>query len=108
MHGGVVLRRDVEALVIDPSDRQAHADTLAELGCPVEDHPGYGVTAAEIDPSYRGPVPVDLAMALGATITPARLGEVMRVREHDPQAVTWLWHCLARFGRCVPRPRADP
>ena len=107
VHGGVVLRRDVEALVIDPTDREAHADTLAELGCPVEDHPGYSVTAAEIDPSYRGPVPVDLAMALGGTITPARLGEGMRVGEQDPQAVKWLWHCLARFGRCEPQRRGD-
>jgi Protein of unknown function (DUF3626). len=99
VHGGVVLRRDVEALVVDPTDRMMHPDARTELGCAVEEHPGYSVTAAEIDAAYRGPVPVDLAMALGGTITPARLGAVMRAGELDPQAVKWLWHCVARFGR---------
>jgi len=76
-----------------------HPDARTELGCAVEEHPGYSVTAAEIDAAYRGPVPADLAMALGGTITPARLGAVMRAGELDPQAVKWLWHCVARFGR---------
>lgn len=97
VHGGLLLCRDVEALVLDPTDREAHAGVLAHLGCPVEEHPGYGVTAQSIDPAYRGSVPVELARALGGTITPARLAAASRTA--DPQAVKWLWHCMARFGR---------
>ena len=97
VHGGLDIARDVEALVLDPSDRQAHAEVLPRLGCPVEEHPGYRVTAESIDPEYRGPVPVELASSLGGTITPARLAEASRTA--DPQALKWLWHCVARFGR---------
>ena len=97
VHGGVMIARDVEALVLDPSDREAHEVVLARLGCPVEEHPGYRVTAESIDPAYRGSVPVELARSIGGTITPARLAEASRTT--DPQALKWLWHCMARFGR---------
>lgn len=99
VHGRVVVSRDVEALVLDPTDREAHAKVLDRLGCPVEEHPGYRVTADAIEPGYRGHVPVGLARTLGGEITPARLAEASRSGDHDPQAVKWLWHCLARFGR---------
>lgn len=97
VHGGLVIGRDVEALVLDPTDREAHDEVLAQLGCVVEEHRGYRVTAPSIDPSYRGPVPVKLAQAIGGEITPSRLAAASRTA--DPQAVKWLWHCLARFGR---------
>ncbi|MGG5260949.1 DUF3626 domain-containing protein [Phycicoccus avicenniae] len=102
VHGGLVLARDVEALVLDPSDHERHAGALARLECPVEVHPGYRVRADAIDPLYRGPVPVALAHALGGDITPARLAETSGTA--DPQALKWLWHCLARFGRSWARP----
>lgn len=101
VHGGVVIARDVEALVLDPGDREAHDDVLGSLGCPVEEHPGYRVTADAIDPAYRGPVPVRLARVLGGEVTPALLAAASRTGDHDPQAVKWLWHCVARFGRRV-------
>ncbi|HMM97027.1 DUF3626 domain-containing protein [Phycicoccus sp.] len=97
VHGGLELARDVEAVVVDPSDHEMHQEALARLGCPVEAHPGYRVTAESIDPAYRGSVPVELARRLGGDITPARLLDAWRTA--DPQAVKWLWHCLARFGR---------
>lgn len=97
VHDGLLVARDVEALVLDPSDRERHADALARLECPVEVHPGYRVRADSIDPTYRGPVPVELARSLGGDITPARLAEASTTA--DPQALKWLWHCLARFGR---------
>jgi hypothetical protein len=99
VHGGLVIGRDVEALVIDPSDRETHAEVLPQLGCPVEEHPGYRLAAQAIEPCYRGPVPVELAQALGGEITPARLAAAARTGQHDPQAIKWLWHCMARFGR---------
>ncbi|MEM8621143.1 MAG: DUF3626 domain-containing protein [Actinomycetota bacterium] len=105
VHGGLLVTRDVEAVVVDPADRKEHSATLARLGCAVEEHPGYRVTADAIDPGYRGLVPVELAHRLGDEITPARLARASRSRNHDPQAIKWLWHCLARFGRHWPEAR---
>lgn len=99
VHGGLDIARDVEALVLDPSDHERHGADLAHLACPVEVHPGYRVSADEIDEDYRSEVPVFLARELGGVVTPARLADVSRSGRHDPQAVKWLWHCLARFGR---------
>ena len=99
VHGGLDVTRDVEALVVDPSDREAHAAVLDQLGCPVLVHPGYRVTGDAIDPDYRGQEPVKMALRLGGEITPARLAAASRSQEHDAQAVKWLWHCLARYGR---------
>lgn len=99
VHGGLSVVEDVEAVVLDPTDREVQSATLERLGCLVEEHPGYRVTADEIDPGYRGPVPIELARLLGGEITSARLARASRTGDHDPQAVKWLWHCLARFGR---------
>lgn len=99
VHGGVLLQRDVEAIVLDPTDYDVHVTLLSELSCPIERHPGYRVTADEIDTAYRGAAPIRLARTLGGEITSARLAAASRSGEHDPQEVKWLWHCLARFGR---------
>jgi hypothetical protein len=99
LHGGLAIARDVDALVVDPSDREEHAEALDHIGCNVEVHPGYRVRADDIDPAYRGEVPVDLARSLGGDLTPARLAAAARSGDHDPQALKWLWHCLAQFGR---------
>lgn len=99
LHGGLAIARDVDALVVDPSDREEHEEALDRIGCNVEVHPGYRVRADDIDPAYRGEVPVDLARSLGGDLTPARLAAAARSGDHDPQALKWLWHCLAQFGR---------
>lgn len=102
VHGGLLVARDVEAVVLDPTDREAQAATLERIGCAVEVHSGYSVTADAIEPAYRGSAPIELARLLGGEITPARLSEASRSGEHDTQAIKWLWHCLARFGRHWP------
>ena len=107
VHGGLSIVRDVEAVVLDPSDRELHSATLERLGCAVEEHSGYRMTADSIEPEYRGPVPIELARLLGGEITSARLAEASRTGDHDPQAIKWLWHCLARFGRRWPERDAD-
>lgn len=99
VHGGLNITRDVEALILDPTDREEHTGILGQIGCPILAHPGYRVTADGIDPHYRGHVPVELALKLGGEITPARLAAASRSGDHDAQAVKWLWHCLARYGR---------
>lgn len=102
VHGGLDLGHDVEAVVVDPTDLDEHASSLraiGSLGIRVESHAGYRVAAEDIAKDYRGEVPVRLAQQLGGEVTPARLAAVARSGAHDPQAVKWLWHCLARFGR---------
>lgn len=98
VHGGVTLADDVEAIVLDPSDLDVLSGELKRLVVPVETHPGYQVSAADIDEDYRGEAPVVLARELGGEVTPARLTAAQRSGRHDPQVVKWLWHCLARFG----------
>lgn len=115
VHEGLIISRDVEALVLDPTDRQAHSEVLDRVRCPIEEHPGYRLTADAIEPGYRGHVPVELASTLGGEINPVKLASASRSGSHDPQAIKWLWHCLARFGRKAsgyqvdepPRPRTD-
>ena len=99
VHGGLRIARNVEAVVVDPSDLPVLEQSLARLGCAVEAHPGYRVTADQIDIAYRGPDPVTLAQELGGTLTPDRLAIAARSGEHAPQTVKWLWHWLTRFGR---------
>ena len=80
--------RDVEAVVLDPTDSEVHSATLERLGCVVEEHSGYRVTADAIDPDYRGSVPIELARLLGGEITPARLAVASRSESHDPQDIS--------------------
>ena len=90
-----MIGRDVEALVLDPTDREAHAAFIGRLGCLVEEHPGNRVTAGAIDSDYRGPVPMQLARQPGGENAPASLAAASTSGDHDPQAVKWFYHCLA-------------
>lgn len=85
VHGELLIGRDVEALVVDPTDREEHAEALSLLTCAVEAHPGYRVTADMIDPAYRGEAPLELARRLDE-VTPQRLAAAQRSGVHDPQA----------------------
>ncbi|GGU07603.1 DUF3626 domain-containing protein [Nocardioides albus] len=100
VHGGVVIERDAEAVVLDPSFRGTKVEAAArELGCAVEWHPGFRVSSAGLDPGYRGQEHVDLAQSLGDVLTPDLLGDAARSGDYDPQSVKRVWHYLARFGR---------
>ncbi|MFI5533911.1 DUF3626 domain-containing protein [Kitasatospora sp. NPDC051853] len=103
VHGGVRLARDVEALVLDPCYRGTEVEeAAAALPCPVEYHPGLrlGTELLRRHPGYRGPVFVELGLALARDghLDPLILGEAARSGEHDPQALKRVWHYLARFG----------
>lgn len=100
IHGGVSLTEDVEAVVLDPCHQGGPvAETVVMLGCAVEFHPGFQLATADIDRTFRGPEPADLAQQIGAEITPAHVAEAARSGEHHPQTVKRVWHLLARFGR---------
>ncbi|GAA1131385.1 DUF3626 domain-containing protein [Kribbella jejuensis] len=96
IHGPVRFDTDVDALVLDPSFAGTPIETAArELGCPIEYHPGFRAEPADFDPAYRGVETVELAHQFGPVLTPYRLGGATC----PPQAVKYVWHCLARYGR---------
>jgi hypothetical protein len=103
VHGPVLLDRDVEALVLDPSYRGTDVEAdAARLPCRVEWHRGFRLTVEELQrhPGYRGPQFVELgrAIAVDGVLTPRVVGDAARTGRHDEQDLKRVWHYVARFG----------
>ena len=103
VHGPVRLDRDVEALVLDPCYQGTTVEAQARaLPCPVEWHPGWRLTVAELvrHPDYRGPEVVEagVAIAVDGFLDGRVVGEAVSSGRHDPQTLKRVWHCVARFG----------
>ncbi|GAA3534201.1 DUF3626 domain-containing protein [Streptomyces osmaniensis] len=103
IHGGVVLARDVEAVVLDAGYRGTPVETAARLlPCPVEWHPGYRLTVPELrrHADYRGQEYVDLGAGIAADghVDPRVIGDAARAGRHELQDLKKVWHTLARFG----------
>jgi hypothetical protein len=103
VHGPLQLLRDVEALVLDPCFRGTTVERAAEqLGCPVEWHGGFRLSATELysHPDFRGPEFVELGLSLARDdyLDPRMIGDAARSGRYDRQALKRVWHCLARFG----------
>lgn len=103
VHGELLLPRDVEALVLDPSYRgTAIEESAATLGCPVEWHGGFRLSVDEmrLHPDYRGPEFVQLGeeIARDGWLDPEIIGDASRSGHHDQQSLKWVWHYVARLG----------
>ncbi|MGZ4780568.1 MAG: DUF3626 domain-containing protein [Oryzihumus sp.] len=103
VHGPVRLDRDVEALVLDPCYRGTAVEAQARaLPCPVEWHPGWRLTVAELQrhPDYRGPEVVEagVAIARDGVLDGWVVGKAVAAGRYDPQTLKRVWHCVARFG----------
>ncbi|MFE6171525.1 DUF3626 domain-containing protein [Streptomyces sp. NPDC056464] len=103
VHGGVVLARDVEAVVLDACYRGTPVETAARLlPCPVEWHPGYRITVPELrrHADYRGQEYVDLGarIAQDGRVDPRVIGDATRTGRYELQDLKMVWHTLARFG----------
>ncbi|MGW0611612.1 DUF3626 domain-containing protein [Streptomyces sp. NPDC002788] len=103
VHGGVVLARDVEALVLDACYRGTPLEAAARrLPCPVEWHPGYRLTVAELrrHAGYRGPEYAELGarIARDGLVDPRAIGDAARTGRYELQDLKMVWHTLARFG----------
>ncbi|MEV1080168.1 DUF3626 domain-containing protein [Streptomyces sp. NPDC050211] len=103
VHGGVVLARDVEALVLDASYRGTAIEAAARaLPFLLEWHPGYRLTAAEVrsHADYRGPEYADLGARIAeeGRLDPRIIGNAARTGHHELQDLKMVWHTLARFG----------
>lgn len=103
VHGGVRLDRDVEALVLDACYRGTPVEAAARrLPCPVEWHPGYRLTVAELrrHADYRGAEYTELGarLARDGLLDPRVLGDAARSGRYEVQDLKMVWHTLARFG----------
>ncbi|MGJ5895013.1 DUF3626 domain-containing protein [Streptomyces niveiscabiei] len=103
VHGGVELARDVEAVVLDACYRGTRVEADARLlPCPVEWHPGYRLTVAELHAhaDYRGAEYTALGEEIAADghITPRVIGDAARTGRYELQDLKMIWHTLARFG----------
>ncbi|MEV5383984.1 DUF3626 domain-containing protein [Streptomyces sp. NPDC052721] len=103
VHGGVLLDRDVEALVLDAGYRGTPVETAARrLPFPLAWHPGYRLTVPALrrHAGYRGPEYADLGARIAdrGLITPRVIGDAARSARYDLQALKMVWHTLARFG----------
>ncbi|TYR57787.1 DUF3626 domain-containing protein [Streptomyces parvus] len=104
IHAPVRLDRDVEAIVLDPAHRGTPVEAAARLlPCPVEWHPGFRLSVAELrrHPGYRGPEFVSLgcALAVDGWLDARIIGDAVRAGRYDAQGLKRVWHLLARFGR---------
>ncbi|GAA1892645.1 DUF3626 domain-containing protein [Paeniglutamicibacter psychrophenolicus] len=103
VHGVLELRRDVEAIVLDPSYRGTPIEAAArKLGCPVHWHQGFAATGTMLhQPGYRGKGPAELASRLAGDgeLDPSGLGHARLRPGLDPQELKKVWHLLARYGR---------
>jgi hypothetical protein len=119
IHGDVLLSRDVEALVVDPSfllrgDTEPLLKTLGETyGFPLYLHHGFQMQAESCPSDFRGPTMPSLATRVGykGIVDAQAIGE--SVRNLVANAEQWsdrgtvaevlqelklLWHVLVRYG----------
>jgi Protein of unknown function (DUF3626) len=118
VHGDVLLRQDVDALVADPSFR--HTDTgrvLNEL-CQRYDlalhwHAGFSLSCKEVPRDFRGPTMPSLAerVAISNVVDARAIGAAVRELRARPeewtdrgnrddvlQELKLLWHVLVKHG----------
>jgi hypothetical protein len=103
VHGVLDLTTDVEALVLDPCYQGTGVEADAGLlGCPVEWHGGFRVTAGDLrrNAGYRAPEFAELGISLArhGHLDPAMIGDASRTGRYDEQSLKRVWHYVARFG----------
>lgn len=119
IHGHVLLSRDVEALVVDPSfffrgDTGSLLKILSETyGFPLLFHHGFQMQAESCPGDFRGPTMPSLAarVAYKGTVDVQAIGEGVRSLVTDAeqwadrgtvaevlQELKLLWHVLVRYG----------
>ncbi|EHK24076.1 uncharacterized protein TRIVIDRAFT_45742 [Trichoderma virens Gv29-8] len=119
IHGDVLLSRDVEALVVDPSFfKRSNTGSLLQAlgqtyGFPIFVHRGFQLSSENVPSDFRGPTMPSLAarIAFNGIVDARVIGEAVRDmvayngllgdREdlgEGLQELKLLWHVLVRYG----------
>lgn len=103
VHGDLVIRADVESVVLDPCYKGTDIEDAAwQLGCKVEWHHGFMVQVSRLQehPEYRGEKYVQLAQAIAreGVLTPDIIGDAVNRKLYHDQDLKKVWHYLAKFG----------
>lgn len=122
VHGPIVLKRDVEALVADPAfARTRVGQTLIELsdqyGFELQWHSGFRLGVRDVPDDFRGPAMPRLAQRIAGmdgTLDAALIGRAAGSLHHDPEQwrdfgdaldvlrlLRQLWHVLVHFGERI-------
>ncbi|MBP9778864.1 MAG: DUF3626 domain-containing protein [Rickettsiaceae bacterium] len=104
VHGDIIVSRDVEAIVLDPSYKGTAVEELSsKLSCLVEWHSGYELTIADLEkhPNFRGSEFVEIGkeIAKDGRLNPKILGKATTTGNYNEQDLKKVWHYIARFGR---------
>ncbi len=119
VHGEVLLARDVDTLVGDPSFKATEVgEDLAGISerynIPLKWHAGFALATSAVPRDFRGPSMPSLAkrIAKDGYLTASRIGPAVRNLKEDPegwadrgseaeclQELKLLWHVLVKYGR---------
>lgn len=119
VHGEVVLQRDADFLVMDPSFRGTPTGAAIAVLCERHDvqlqwHGGFALRLQDVPTDFRGPTMPALAqrVASAGVVTAAEIGAAAAEVRDAPnrwaafgapaevlQALKLLWHVLLRYGR---------
>jgi hypothetical protein len=118
VHGDVLLARDIEELVVDPSFKGSETGTDLEnmsvrYGFPIRWHPGYRLRIEDVPLDFRGPTMPSLAARVtkGGYVDAEAIGSGVQDLVKNPdtwkdrgsypevlQELKLLWHVLVRYG----------
>ena len=119
VHGDVLIGRDVDALVADPSFRDTTTGGVLEALCQRHEvalhwHSGFVLPCAEVPRNFRGPTMPSLAerVARAGIVDANAIGAAVNDLRANPQAwsdrgsyedvlqeLKLLWHVLLKFGK---------
>lgn len=119
VHGEILLGRDVEALVVDPSFRDTdvghHLNNMSSTyGFPLRYNSGFALRVEDVPKDFRGPTMPSLAARVAGdtgVVDAASLGKAVQSLTRDPeiwsdrgsfkdvlQEIKLLWHVLVKYG----------
>lgn len=119
VHGEVLLQRDADLLVVDPSFRETPTEDAIAVLCErydvrLEWHGGFALPLQDVPTDFRGPRMPALAeqVASAGVVTAASIGIAAAELRHASdrwaafgapaevlQSLKLLWHVLLRYGR---------
>jgi Protein of unknown function (DUF3626) len=103
IHGEILVERDIECLILDPSFKNSGIENLAsKFPFPLKWHSGFQLNTEELlgKEDYRGKKYIEIAGAISKSgfIDPYLIGCALNKNGYDEQDLKKVWHYLACFG----------